>query len=250
MSFLYTSLSSPIHRLDGRTKFLSLLLLFLLALPFNHPLALFFLLCFVAGIAFLSGCFIQIIKFGGLFLLLFLFSVLLWPVFLRTEGWQISVQYGIAMGLRLSMMIASGLIFLGTIRIEEFTESLEKLGLPFVMSFALTTAFRLVPTFASTTSTIVQAQKSRGLDLESGNFLKRLRRHLPLLVPVLLCAVRQTNLLAMALEAKGFGNKKRVTYFSSKMKSVDYFTLAFLVLLLLFCLFLRLRGYGQILPRI
>jgi len=47
-------------------------------------------------------------------------------------------------------------------------------GCPYPIAFALSTALRLVPTFAGAGATIIQAQVSRGLDLESGNIFSRM----------------------------------------------------------------------------
>ena len=80
-----------------------------------------------------------------------------------------------------------------------------RLGMPYRVGFAISTSIRLVPTITSSTMTISQAQRSRGLDLDSGNLIARFRKFLPLLVPVFISAIRTTNIFAMALESKGFG---------------------------------------------
>ena len=77
-----------------------------------------------------------------------------------------------AMGLRLATFVAMGFIFLTTTRNEELTNGLIRMGLPYPVAFALSTALRLVPTFAGAGATIVQAQISRGLDLESGSIFR------------------------------------------------------------------------------
>ena len=117
--------------------------------------------------------------------------------------------------------------------------------------FAFSTALRLVPTFAGAGATIVQAQVSRGLDLESGNIFKRAGKFIPLAVPLFIYAIRHTNMLAMALESKGFSPEaKRTLYLEPQMRPVDYGVLVLLALVWGGMLFLRLRGYGEVLPRL
>jgi len=143
--------------------------------------------------------------------LLIAFSTIMWPFFTKGQphyghgnpcSEQESLLYGIAMGLRLATFVGVGLIFLSTTRNEELTNGLIRLGLPYPVAFALSTALRLVPTFAGAGVTIIQAQVSRGLDLESGNIVKRVGKFIPQAVPLFIYAIRHTNLLAMALESK------------------------------------------------
>ncbi len=159
-----------------------------------------------------------------LMFILFSMSVLLWtffyrgqtplfslgPITIKTE----SLLYGITVGIRLNCFILAALIFLTCTRIEDFAYGLSKLGMPFVAGFALTLAFRLTPLFMETGQTIVLAQKSRGLDLDSGGLITRIRRYVPILVPVLVSGLRRADQLAIALESKGFGAKGPRTVFS------------------------------------
>jgi len=123
-------------------------------------------------------------------------------------------------------------------------------GLPYPIAFAFSTALRLIPTFAGAGATIVQAQISRGLDLESGNIWSRVGKFIPLAVPLFIYAIRHTNLLAMALESKGFSpESKRTLYYQPHMRRTDYVVLALLVVILMILLYLRLGLHlGTILP--
>ena len=134
-------------------------------------------------------------------LLLFVMSVVLWGLFQ-------SVAYGVTIGLRLVCFVTATVVFLTCTRTEDFTVALSKLGLPFVVSFTLSLAFRLAPLFMETAQTIAMAQRARGLDLDSGGPLSRLRRHVPIIVPVLVSGLRRADQLAIALESKGFGGGK------------------------------------------
>ena len=100
--------------------------------------------------------------------------------------------------------------------------------------------------FAATCSTIGQAQRSRGLDLESGNIIQRVRKNAPLLVTVFVSTIRSTNVFSMALESKGFGASKRRTYYLRlAMTRNDAMVLAILTLLLA-AKPLRVAGYGGV----
>jgi energy-coupling factor transport system permease protein len=101
------------------------------------------------------------------------------------------------------------------------------LGYPNALSFTFTTAVRLVPTMAVDAQTVVDAQRSRGLELDKGNLLKRVRNYIPILIPLLLIAIRRSLELAEALEARGFpGKEGRTSLFELRFKPVDYALLA------------------------
>lgn len=248
---LYCDENTWLHRLDPRTKMIGVLIVFILSMCFNHPL-------FMAGVTF--G--IILIAFSArvcpvfwtmrhILILLFLFSAVLWPFFVQgpTTIWvwksltvsRESLLYGIAMGLRLATFVMAGLLLLATTRNEEITNGLIRMGLPYPIAFALTTALRLVPMFAGAGATIVQAQVSRGLDLESKNIFGRFASFIPLAVPMFITAIRYTNLLAMALESRGFSpNAPRTLYYTPKMGNRDWGVLIFLAFILAVFLYLRL----------
>jgi len=260
--YLYLDKNSVLHRLHPITKMLSLILLFVAAMVFNHPLYMLSLAGFVILIGGLSRSLSNLRRIRILLILLLIFCAILWPLFLK-EGpnllWKLgplsvyreSLLYAVAMGLRLDTMLICGMIFLSCTRIEEFTAGLNKLGMPFSVSFALSLAFRLVPTFAATTSTVIQAQKSRGLDLESGWILSRIKKHVPLLIPIFIYAIRNADLLAMALESKSFGLRKDRTYYQEfQVRHADYITIAFLVILDGLFIYMRLNQMGYVLHRL
>lgn len=253
--FLYLDKDTWLHRLDPRTKIFGAIFLFSLCLCFNHPLYMLSISLVVILIAFSSRSLRNFWRLRFLLLLLFLFSALLWPLFIKgpslvwSWGWlQVSWEsllYGLAMGLRLSTFVSISLIFLSTTRNEEMTHGLIRLGLPYSIAFAFSAALRLVPTFAGAGATIVQAQISRGLDLESGSIFSRLHKFIPQAVPLFIYAIRHTNLLAMALESKGFHpQSKRTFYHELRMGRADY--IALVLLLFSLCLALCIRiGWGM-----
>ena len=81
---------------------------------------------------------------------------------------------------------------------------------------------RLVPKMA-VDAQIVDARQARGLELDEGNLLKRVRNYIPILIPLLLIATRRSLQLAEALEARGFPRKEgRTSLFELRFKPVDY----------------------------
>jgi len=250
---LYLDKNSFIHRLDPRTKIMVFLLSFVAILLFQNPL-------FMLPVAFLiilqlviSGSLKNLLRIRYILVVMTISSLILWNLFaggVTHLWWFLSVQsleYSIARTLLIVLMISAGMILISTTRNEELVLGMIRLGMPYRVGFAISTSIRLVPTITSSTLTISQAQRSRGLDLDSGNLIVRLRKFLPLLVPVFISAIRTTNIFAMALESKGFGaREKRSYYLKLEMKKADYWVLAFTIIFMLASIILSILGYGQI----
>lgn len=249
--FLYLDRDTFVHRLDPRTKMFLLVGAFVLAFLFLNPLYGLVVLALVVAFGALARSLVNLKRIRFILVMIGLVTVVMWSVFSQGETplflfveWE-ALLYGIGVALKIDATIIAGMIFLSTTRNEEIATGLVKLGIPYRFAFAVSTALRLVPTIAATGSTISQAQRSRGLDLESGNLIQKVRKNTPLLIPVFVSTIRSTNVFSMALESKGFGASPKRTYFLHlTMGRRDALVLTVLALLLLIALFLRLAGYG------
>ncbi len=251
MLFLYLDQDTWIHRLDPRAKIICTVFLFAISMCFNHPINMGAVSLGVFLLAIWARALRNIWKFRYLLLLLVAFSALLWPFFAEgpTPLWnwgplQVSREslfYGMGMGLRFATFVIIGLTFLSTTRNEELTNGLIRLGIPYSFAFAMSTALRLVPTFVGAGATIIEAQVSRGLDLEKGNIFKRAGKFIPQAVPLFIYAIRHANYMAMALESRGFDpGAKRTFYYEPRMCRLDYAVIIFSILLFALLLYMRL----------
>ncbi len=249
--FLYLDRDTFVHRLDPRTKMFLLVGAFVLAFLFVNPLYGLAVLGLVVAFGALARSLVNLKRIRFILVMIGLVTVVMWSVFSQGETplflfveWE-ALLYGVGVALRLDATIIAGMIFLSTTRNEEIATGLVKLGVPYRFAFAVSTALRLVPTIAATGSTIGQAQRSRGLDLESGNLFERVRKNVPLLIPVFVSTIRSTNVFSMALESKGFGASPKRTYFLRlAMGRRDVLVLLVFALLLAAALVLRFAGYG------
>lgn len=249
--FLYLDRDTFVHRLDPRTKMLLLLGAFGLVFVFINPLYQLGVLALVLTFGYVAQALINLKRIWFILVMIGVITVVLWSIFGSGETplllfveWE-ALLYGMGVALRIDTTIIAGMIFLSTTRNEEIATGLVKLGVPYRFAFAVSTALRLVPTIAATGSTIGQAQRSRGLDLESGNFIQRVRKFVPLLVPVFVSTIRSTNVFSMALESKGFGASGERTYFLQlAMHRRDALVLLIFIVVLAACIALRMAGYG------
>jgi energy-coupling factor transport system permease protein len=205
---LYVGPPTAVHRLHPVAKLLGLVALLLAAFLVDAPLYLAPLGLLVVTVHALAGSLGILRRFRRMFVLIFAFTVVVWTFFYRgvlAPTWP-GFLFGLSTGIRLDTFLAIGLLFLATTRVEEAAYALGRLGVPYKAGFTLTLAFRLVPLFFDAAGTIVQAQRCRGLRMDQGGLVVRLRRFVPVIVPVFVGALRRGDRMAMALELRGFNS--------------------------------------------
>ena len=212
---LYVPTPSPVHRLHPVTKLLSLIALLLAAFLVDAPGYLAPIGLLVVALLAVAHALPLLRRFRMLFVLVFVFTLVVWTLFFRgvfAPSWS-GFLFGVSTAIRLDTFLATGLLFLATTRVEEVAYALGRLGVPYVAGFTLTLAFRLVPLFFDATHTIVQAQRCRGLRMDRGGVIVRMRRFVPVIVPVFVGALRRGDRMAMALELRGFNSGRPRTTF-------------------------------------
>lgn len=256
-SGFYADRASFFHGLHPVTRIVLLLLSFVSALLIEDPVWLLGLSLLYGLSAARSGVFAGLRSVLWLLLLIALASFLIWSLAYGGEKVALALgpfrvtyegmSYGAGMGIRLDLMIFCGLVFLAATRVEEFTYGLTRLGLPFPLSFALSLSFRLAPLFADTVRTILEAQRSRGLDTEAGGLMGRMKSYMPLFIPVFAAALRRSDQLAIALESKGFGlGKKRGSFRQYGYGWRDGLAIAALLLVIACLIAARVWGLGLV----
>ncbi len=247
--FLYLDRESPVHRLDPRTKLCLLLGSFVAAVLFFQPGPLSALLAVLLLYGVVGEALGNLKRIWYLLVSIAIVSIVSWSVFTRGSTplfWRVTwegLRYGIGAAIKIDSMIISGLIFLSTTRTEEIVLGLIRLRVPYQAAFAFSLAIRMVPTIIGTAITVTEAQRSRGLDLESGGPLARLRKHIPLLVPIFLQTLRNTDQLAKALESRGFGaRRERTSYLEIGFHARDALALALGGIILAGFFFVRFTG--------
>jgi energy-coupling factor transport system permease protein len=102
---------------------------------------------------------------------------------------------------------------------------------------------------AEEAQTIMDAQKARGLELEKGNLLKRIRNYVPVLIPLIVSAIRRSLELAEAMESRAWGaTKKRTNLYLLKFRKGDYVLLTITIAILVVSVYFRF--FGSFVPTI
>ncbi len=93
--------------------------------------------------------------------------------------------------------------------IESLFSPLKFLGLKtavHTIAMMMTIALRFIPTLVEEAEKIMNAQKARGADLESGNFKEKIKALIPILIPLLFSSVRRAAELADAMECRCYNS--------------------------------------------
>jgi energy-coupling factor transport system permease protein len=150
-------------------------------------------------------------------------------------------------GVRLAVFVTVRLVFLiiGTSMMTYTTspialsDGLEELMAPLKhikvpvheLSMMMSIALRFIPTLIEETDKIMNAQKARGADFETGHLIQRIRALLPILIPLFVSAFRRAEELALAMDCRCYrGGEGRTRLRRLKMQGGDFAAIAIFVL--------------------
>lgn len=152
----------------------------------------------------------------------------IWKITIYTEG----VVRAAAMAVRIILLMAgTSVILTYTTSPIALTDAIERLLSPLrvikvpVHEFAMmmTIALRFIPTLIEETEKIMNAQKARGADFESGNLIKKAKSLIPVLIPLFISSFRRAEELATAMECRCYrGGKGRTRMTVLHLKARDF----------------------------
>ncbi|MEM2165094.1 MAG: energy-coupling factor transporter transmembrane component T [Candidatus Bathyarchaeia archaeon] len=243
--FRFRRRDSPIHRMDPRVKALYLLVMSTLSIVYYSLAAMLTLFASTIPLIAVAGVHREWIRSlrGAAFLASMIIFVNMIAGYL-SEGFILTmdtISYALSMGLRFLTFTSVFSIFFLTTTPEDLSLALEKLGVPYDYCFAFTSAIRFVPDLALEIQTVIDAQRSRGLELEKGNLIRRVRNYIPILIPVFIRSFTRSIELAEAMEARGYGaSEKRTSIYELCMKRSDYMIALLLLCILALSILIRL----------
>lgn len=252
----YLPLDSLVHKMDPRSKIMIMLFImisvFIPAGVFGYVIVGLFVLCSLVLSKLKIGYALKAMKpmmimmvFLGVINILVLKTgnVLLDLGFLTI--YSDAVYQTLYVVVRLMFMIIITTILTATTKpldltlgIEKLLKPFEKIGLPaHVIAMMISIALRFIPTLIEETQRIMNAQASRGVDIQDGTLKEKIMAILSLIVPLFVSAFDRADQLANAMEARGYNpNAVRTRYKVLKMTGLDYIGLAFSSCILASCI--------------
>ena len=215
--------NSIVHRLDPRSKLVTMILLIIIVFWANNPITnvilfvatgIFVALSEVPLSFFIKGLrsMFFLIAFTTLFQLFFISGgqVLFEMGFIKITSYGVE-QAGIIFCRFVLIIFFSTLLTLTTMplslatAVESLLGPLKRFKVPVhEIGLMLSMSLRFVPTLMDDTIRIMNAQKARGVDFGEGNVIQKVKAMIPILIPLFATSLKRADSLATAMEARGY----------------------------------------------
>ncbi|MCL2318908.1 MAG: energy-coupling factor transporter transmembrane protein EcfT [Treponema sp.] len=217
----YTAGNSFLHRLNPVVKLVCAFLICASCFVTGKIAGTLIIIAVNLGLSLAAGIFIRSVR---ILLALVKLSIVLFLVqvfFIREGDIILSLPFNIFItkeGLVFSLLFVLRLvsatlplsIILSVTRMNDISASLTRtFGISYKYAFALTTAMRFIPVFSTEMAGIMEAQKARGIEFDTKNFLKKIKLLVPLAAPLLISSVRRIEGGAISAELRGFNFRTR-----------------------------------------
>ena len=248
----YIPLDSLIHKIDPRVKIIIMMILMLAVflVPNFYGYGLMFLvLTFAVLLSRLTIGFIIKSMKPVLFMMSILFILNIFLIqtgnlrfeFLFIKIYDDAIIQTLFIVFRLMLMIMVTTLLTATtapldltLGIEDLLKPLKRFKVPaHEIAMMISIALRFIPTLIEDTQRIMNAQASRGVDLQEGKLKEKISGIISMIVPLFISSYHRAEDLADAMEARGyFPGKERTRYKQLQVRFSDYFILVCSILVL------------------
>ena len=214
--------TSLVHRFDPRMKLVLTIVYIVLLFAASNPLGLTLSILFLALMYKVAQIpFKMILKSLKPILPIVVFTAVLNLFFVSGEGdplvklgfltiYAEGVRYAVLMAVRVMALIAGTSLLTYTTSPIVLTDAIEQLLKPLgrlhfpvhELAMMMSIALRFIPTLIEETDKIMNAQKARGAQLDTGKMTDRVKALVPVLIPLFISAFRRADELAMAMECR------------------------------------------------
>jgi energy-coupling factor transport system permease protein len=251
---LYQPRQSLIHRIDPISKIFYILAA--VAVPFILPTVTVAVICLLvsAVILLLAKVFRKVIPLVGFSMVILLSVVVIQGLFMAENKiplfrlgplifYQEGLSFALGLSLRVLNIISAFAILVLTTKPSDLIESLVRKGLSPKIGYVLSSVLQIIPQMTATMGTIMDAQRSRGMETE-GKLAVRLKAFFPLIGPVVMNSLINTRERAMALEVRGFNSPVPKTFLNQEFKSAYSKIIQWtLILIIIMALVWRILGW-------
>jgi len=147
---------------------------------------------------------------------------------------QETLFYLITVTLKYFSMFPIALVFVFTTHPTEFSASLNRLGLPYKIAYAVSLTLRYLPEIKKDYINIMHAQQARGIELsKKASLFSRLKNLTRILGPLIFTSLDRTEEISNAMTLRGFGRHKSRTWYSLQpLQTKDWICLLTIVICL------------------
>ena len=258
----YFPADSWVHRLCGVTKLLALVTWLLVCLVTFDVRIL--ALTLVLGLAVITTCRVPVRVYRPI-LILVLLSVFLNAFFIflfspaqgvesigtrtvlfgaQSARYAVTAEtlwYLLIVVLKYFSISPVAIAFIYCTQPSEFASSLNRLGIGYKVSYAVSLAFRYMPVMMGDYANIRDGQECRGVEMsDKAKLSQRVTAMTKTLAPLVLSSIDKIDVITNAMILRGFGrDRKRTWYRSSRLRAADWLLIVFFILLVAAAVTLR-----------
>ncbi|MHA6260805.1 energy-coupling factor transporter transmembrane component T [Sporosarcina sp. CAU 1771] len=140
-----------------------------------------------------------------------------WILQMTQEGFN----YGLILASRILAIGSAFILFFRITEVRDFVKALEDLGMPPMGAYVVLSTLLILPEMKKQADTILDAQKTRGVETE-GSLFVRAKAFIPTLTPLILSSIASTEERAITLESRAFSAPtKKTSLHKLTKKSID-----------------------------
>lgn len=234
---------SPFHDLDPRAKLLWWICMIVVPILVTNPFILLFFTINVWIMAYFSKIAKRMYDFLIVsYPIMIGFIMLTWPFFYPVTAdqhylfkWAFlhvsteSLIYALAMGMRIVLALTACTFFVMTTDLMDLAGAIgefmqNKLRISYMYPLMVISSFKFLPELSGDYVTIIDSFRSRAMDLDRGSFSEKLKKTVPVAIPLIDGMLRRAQNIAIALELKAFNaaNKERTFYIVHRLQPKDF----------------------------
>lgn len=266
----YVDSDSLLHRLDPRTKFAFFIVMAVVTSLIKSGVALLFLFAFFMVLWCVCGIQKYILILLSKLKVLLMFIFLLWLVLGLTqypvvEGGSIFYQNsfsfaagqtitlcfdwydlykGAVYALRIFLMISSFYTVLITTNFSDIILGLQKWKVPYAIAFGIGLVFQIIPIIITELQAIMEAQSSRGLEIEQCGWVTKVKNYVTFSLPLLFRVISKGQAISLAMHYYQLDfSVRRTAYKFIKASYYDLFFIIANVMAIVVTVVLRIHFY-------
>jgi energy-coupling factor transport system permease protein len=258
---------SPIHALDPRAKLLWWISLIIVPILVTNPVILIAYTLWVWCLAAVAGVAKRMYKFLIIsYPIMVGFILFTWPFFYEATpdqhylfNWSIfhasweGIFYALAMGTRIVLALTACIFFVMTTDLMDLTSAVgqflqDRFGISYMFPLMITSSFKFLPEMSGDYITITNVFRSRALDIDTGSFAQRMRKIIPVAIPLIDGMLARAQIISIALELKAFNpsSKNRTFYYQHDFAGRDILFVLGGVLLIVISVIFKLIGWSEV----
>ncbi|KXF81756.1 energy-coupling factor transporter transmembrane component T family protein [Enterovibrio coralii] len=154
---------------------------------------------------------------------------------------QETLYYLLTVTLKYFSMFPIALVFVFTTHPTEFASSLNRIGVPYKVAYAVSLTLRYLPEVKNDFINIMHAQQARGVDFsKNAPLMARFKGVTKILIPLIFSSLDRADEISNAMTLRGFGRHNSRTWYNQRaLTSKDWALLAVLALLVTLALVKR-----------